>query len=299
MPWREGLVIALGLMVGGCFLSAYQVASWTATGLSYVLSGKGVGDHALSLAMNQDCATWRVLQGKEICVDYGSDFESSWDAMASTWKLPGETEGADKDLVAVDSGVPVPNTKTSEITAQIASVPTADLAPVNFGATVTQDADEPVLGLEFGGIYVPEWVVGPRQESAWRPNSFAPRGIDLDELVLIKPSREVLDVVSEEMVRVKSADPAIYLVMGSFRVRANAERLGGIHTSFKTKVSKAEVGGRTMYRLLAGPVEKALLTRLRNDLSDAGVRHSWAVKLCRGGLTPPPCRAPVQQAKLP
>ena len=87
MPWREALVISLGLLVGGCFLSAYQIASWTATGVSYVVSGKGVGDHALSLAMNQDCATWRILQGKEICLDYGRDFESSWDAMASTWNL--------------------------------------------------------------------------------------------------------------------------------------------------------------------------------------------------------------------
>lgn len=104
MPWREGLVVSLGLLVGGCFLPAYQIASWTATGVSYIFSGKGVGDHALSLAVNQDCATWRVLQGKEICADYGGDFENSWSAMASTWKLPDPEENSDKALSGGWSG---------------------------------------------------------------------------------------------------------------------------------------------------------------------------------------------------
>jgi hypothetical protein len=57
MPWRGIFVVAMGLLTSGCIFSAYQIASWSVTGVSYVFTGKGLGDHALSLATSKDCAT--------------------------------------------------------------------------------------------------------------------------------------------------------------------------------------------------------------------------------------------------
>ena len=161
IPWREGLVIALGLLVGGCFLPAYQIASWTATGVSYIFSGKGPGDHALSLAMHKDCATWRVLQGKEICVDYGRDFESSWDAMASTWKVPEQTEVTDKDLLASGPDDPVSDSTVPDTPTQTAEVRTtgATLILVNVTESTLPKQDQQVRGIDFDGLVVPEWAV--------------------------------------------------------------------------------------------------------------------------------------------
>ena len=299
MPWREALVISLGLLVGGCFLSAYQIASWTATGVSYVVSGKGVGDHALSLAMNQDCATWRILQGKEICLDYGRDFESSWDAMASTWNLSKELEVTNKNLFVSGSDEPVPNMQAYNAVTQSAKVPLADLSSVNLKETVTRDGDEAVLGIDFEDLVVPEPVATPQQDGTWQPNVLAPHSSDLDEPVQTKGRQDHFAVAPVEILPVQSLDPAIYLVIGSFRDKKNAERLSASHTDIKTTVSKVENDGRTMYRLLAGPVAKASLTGLRMELEDAGIRDSWAVKLCGRGLTAPPCQVLVQQAKLP
>ena len=91
-----------------------------------------------------------------------------------------------------------------------------------------------------------------------------------------------LTVVGSDM-----SKPVIYLVMGSFRKKENAEKLGAEHTGIGTAVSKVVSDGRTMYRLLAGPIEKASLTR-RFNLAKAGIRNSWAFG----------CAAAVSQYRL-
>lgn len=47
--------------------SGLAALSYTMNGLSYASSGKGVADHALSAATEQDCAVLRAVQGVDIC----------------------------------------------------------------------------------------------------------------------------------------------------------------------------------------------------------------------------------------
>jgi hypothetical protein len=65
------MIAPLGLllcMLGGCAMSSGMVAlSYTANGISYASSGKGVADHALSAAASRDCAMLRAVQGEDIC----------------------------------------------------------------------------------------------------------------------------------------------------------------------------------------------------------------------------------------
>ena len=37
------------------------------------VSGKSVSDHAISAVAQKDCATWRLIKGDPICVDYPSE----------------------------------------------------------------------------------------------------------------------------------------------------------------------------------------------------------------------------------
>jgi hypothetical protein len=54
--------------VAGCALPpVIAIASYAATGLSYVSSGKSVSDHVLSAMVEQDCAMFRVVMGEDIC----------------------------------------------------------------------------------------------------------------------------------------------------------------------------------------------------------------------------------------
>jgi hypothetical protein len=77
---RKSLVlIGLPLLLGGCGLPpALTAASWALDGVSYLVSGKSVTDHAISEVAAQDCALFRVVQGREVCEDYEIDGDSSF-----------------------------------------------------------------------------------------------------------------------------------------------------------------------------------------------------------------------------
>lgn len=62
------LVLALPLLVGGCFLPVNMtIASLVVNGFSVAATGKGTADHALSAIANQDCAVLRVATSEEVC----------------------------------------------------------------------------------------------------------------------------------------------------------------------------------------------------------------------------------------
>ncbi len=302
MPWKGGLLLTLGLMVGGCFLPAYQVVSWTATGVSYVFSGKGMGDHALSLALHKDCATLRILEGEEICTEYKEEHDGSWSAMASTWKVPEADVSNDAELLAGTADdpviVPVPalvadNVETASVEAKPVAV--ASLTPVS----TASNSKAAARGLDFDGLAIPRWVVAPLRESPWQAQAFASRGLDFGGLVKIEHrpagNKPVVTVSPKKM----AGQPSLYLVMGSFRAKANANKLASEYAALPTVVSSGEGDGRTLHRLLTGPIEKAELAKRRTELVKMGIRNSWAVRLCSGSLTVPPCKPPLQQAALP
>jgi hypothetical protein len=72
---RIAIVIGSILLLAGCISvpPAVTIASWIVDGVSYAVSGKSVSDHAISAVAQQDCATWRLIKGDPICVDYPSE----------------------------------------------------------------------------------------------------------------------------------------------------------------------------------------------------------------------------------
>lgn len=64
------------LVVGGCVLPpAVTIANYALNGISYAATGKSLTDHAISIALNMDCALFRVVKALEICVDPVDDDE--------------------------------------------------------------------------------------------------------------------------------------------------------------------------------------------------------------------------------
>lgn len=68
MRFVKPAVVGLSLLLTGCGLPPAIIAfSYAVDGFSYASSGKGITDHALSAAIEQDCAMFRAVQGKDIC----------------------------------------------------------------------------------------------------------------------------------------------------------------------------------------------------------------------------------------
>ena len=58
----------VAVVLGGCALPpAVEIASLVFGGGSFLVTGKGLGDHAISVAAGQDCSMLRPLTGDAIC----------------------------------------------------------------------------------------------------------------------------------------------------------------------------------------------------------------------------------------
>lgn len=290
MLLRIAVLGGTALLLSGCLPPVLQVASWTVSGVSYMFSGKGVGDHVLSLATEQDCATWRVLQGKRICVDYDKKYENGWEAVASTFKAPtdGLVDNPQDDVT--DSPVQVASAADES-----ALLDTANDGDVEGGVGVIEnEVDEPNLPNNVAVIATVEDLeniapaAGPSKDlMAADVQSEKPMAIANVESTPVTP-------VSLEA----GSDNGIYLVIGSFRSNQRAIKLQARHTGMDTAIMQARISGKSLYRVLAGPIGKSDLTAARRTLSKGGVRHSWAVRLCKATLTPTPCVSSIQQASL-
>jgi hypothetical protein len=63
----------MAILVSACGLPApVLVAGYAADGISFGFTDKTVGDHALSAALDRDCAVWRIVRGERICADRDS-----------------------------------------------------------------------------------------------------------------------------------------------------------------------------------------------------------------------------------
>jgi hypothetical protein len=81
------LLAVLAIGVGGCSIpTPVSIASYAIDGVSYIVTGKSMSDHALSAVMDQDCALLRIVQGKLVCHDYGDNSEEElYQALAAEY----------------------------------------------------------------------------------------------------------------------------------------------------------------------------------------------------------------------
>lgn len=71
---RISIAAALLFILSGCTVTpAFDAVSWTVDGVSYILTGKSMTDHALSAAAGQDCAMTRIVMGETACVPNDED----------------------------------------------------------------------------------------------------------------------------------------------------------------------------------------------------------------------------------
>ena len=95
--------LASALALAGCAVPAVvSIASLAFDGASYAATGKSVQDHAISAVVDEDCALWRAVAGRSICVEKPADTD-----VASLPVQPAE-EGRDDTAEANGSETATP-----------------------------------------------------------------------------------------------------------------------------------------------------------------------------------------------
>lgn len=106
---KPRFMIAAGLTVilSGCSVSpAVDAFSWGVDGVSFLITGKSMTDHALSAAAGKDCAMLRVVRGEPACVPRDEDVAGDRMVFAlneSPWTGERTAPAGEGDPLAVDA----------------------------------------------------------------------------------------------------------------------------------------------------------------------------------------------------
>lgn len=232
-------MIGLPILLGGCGLPpALTAASWALDGVSYLVSGKSVTDHAISEVASQDCALFRIVQDRDVCEEFEVDGDEGAIFVASTVNIETTSELSDPLFVPPEIAAFVegfgPGTVEVEQETTIAAFLPASVrwqeveAPAGRyqGATPRARPEAPVIDFAaLDALPRPDQEVGPIQQSA---------------------------------------------VIGSFANPDNAAGLATRHAALKAEVQIIQSKGKTWHRV----VVKASLEEVRR----AGYTDAWMLK---------------------
>lgn len=283
---KQALAVLFPLVLTGCGLPpAITMISYALDGMSLFSTGKTVSDHALSVAMKQDCKVWRVVNEQSVCRDLLPGEKNSLIVKAEAWRDSQEIVGQQEplggphgaELIQTISSDPVvvPNYLDGLVTGYddiIRSEAPGDALPAAFGMRMDGAFGYAVAKRRSGGKSKSEPNASyARVNSGWNPLEESPE--------TISAARRVANIAPAAGPKaVKLANPRV-LVLGSFGNRANASRAALKWRDRKVSIVPSRVGAARMYRVVTAPLdEKDYTTELRR-LRSNGFKDAWALRL--------------------
>ena len=256
-------LIGLPILLGGFGLPpALSVASWALDGVSYLATGKSVTDHAISQVAQQDCALFRVVQGREVCDDVSVEGNNVpiFTASALGDQTPLVTDPYEVDLAAYD--VEEPSLSASLATpSEPAFAPPEIIEIVELFGAVSVDSASDDLDL-----------VAPAS-LRWQ----APDAADGARFVAAVP-KDRPAVAQRTLGAPERTRAGSYVaVVGSFQYADNARGLADRLADLDARVRVVETGGKTWHRV----VTNAPLARVQQ----AGFTDAWLLKVEPGAQT--------------
>lgn len=230
-----GLVVAA---LGGCVAipAGITAASAAFDGMSYAATGKAPHDHALSAVTGEDCAVWRVVKEKPVCVEP-------------------RTTGAHAVVYGDGNGGNA-----------LAFAPPA-MTPIGVSPTpVPEKAPEAEIATESLPPLAPAPQVAAIAPTA--PLAIPPMAASAPPLRASNPPKATVPATARTvaMAPVSSNGRMMLVVLGSFQ---DADRAAAASSSAKgTRVIAATVDGRKMYRVVAGPFEAQQAESMRRNVSE-------------------------------
>lgn len=241
-----------------------RVASWALDGISYATTKKSLTDHGLTMLANKDCATWRILKGKNICQDAGPADVAVASAAPET---PVGTEAAVETVAAMAPA------RADTASAPIPERPVEDIA--NF-ETAAGGPSEPVVEPAAVAVEVP--APGPLRAilaAAPPPHKPAVPRAATRSIPAAVPSTAIAGLLLPGNVTGSN----IYFVIGSYAERDNADEQVGRFAALGPVIVSAHLDGHLLYRVTVGPFRRDALEAGRRALAGAGIFDAWAVRL--------------------
>lgn len=260
-------MIGLPLFLGGCGLPpALSAASWALDGISYLASGKSVADHAISEVAQQDCALFRVVQGRELCDAYEDDTQTAEGPQIMVAAAPsGDNWQAGDDIAQLDDPFVVP----VEVAGFVEGFGPGTVA-VNGRPAVSTFAPVTATWREAGATPGRFADAAPKSRPAYQNTPIYNVSLTRPQA----PSRPQLPTGQSD--GRSSAPSQVMSVVGSFASIDNARKQADRFGSLGAEVRSARVDGRTWHRVV---VEAPLSTVRQMGAVDAWILRSHSPRM--------------------
>lgn len=268
---KAPIAAGAALILSGCGLPpTLVIASYALDGASLLSTGKSVSDHALSAAVEKDCAIWRVVSDDDVCRDYDDD-DSRPALTAKRWN-------GEANHPSADAG----GHRTKPIKLAL-----ADPVVLPQFADDTKPNTRPGMGRL--GIRLPRGPIAASFiaiERAPGPDRMAP---DADETPWLAPANAIPVRTAARGRRGHDAPgtaaPGKVLVLGSFTRLENAKRAARQWAAYRPAIVRARLDGALHYRLIVRPRDGE---RARRQIASLG-RKAWAADVCAGAVPAARC----------
>lgn len=281
-------VAAVPLMLGGCLPLPVTIASGAISGISYLTTGKFSTDHVLSAAVDQDCSLTRTVLGEAVCKDIDPNSPAASERVIVA-AYPGDRDDGSFHSIR-DPDISHGAMKFDELPrgpAQVAvALPFLGVRhePIETpGLIVDKQPLVPVPTPRPASISVPvvaEMAPVVRTVSApidpWTPPATLRRATPVTaQSAAAMPPAVTDDVVSGD----GATGDARYVVIGSLRDAARAERLAARFADQEPDIRTVVVDGRTWNRVVVGPYSPEQARVVKADLGVVDGRDPWIVRM--------------------
>ncbi|MDH5750607.1 MAG: SPOR domain-containing protein [Rhodospirillales bacterium] len=258
MRGKTFFVVTCSLLVAGCAAPLpLQVATWALDGLTLMTTGKSVADHGISLVAQKDCALWRGVTDGQICQDYPEEG-------VAVAKAP-SNELTTSQAVNISWNQPrVTNTEVTQL---------ASLAPEAGYSDSSRQALEVLPAPK------------PKNTRISKLLKSADRVLRETRKPVSKPAHQQY-VRSTPLLASKSAKNAdvqrkgeMFYVIGSFSLKAYADRLAERHVKLDASIVSSEKNGRSLYRVVIGPFAQYEKKKFRRKILRAGIYDAWVTNI--------------------
>ena len=263
-------MIGLPLLLGGCGLPpAISAASWALDGISYLASGKSVTDHAISQVAQQDCALFRVVQGRELCEAEVDDIQTAEGPQIMVAAAPqGDNWQGSDGTVPLDD----PFVVSVEVASFVEGFGPGTVA-VSDRQTAATFAPVATKWRETGASRDRFADAAPKSRPAYLNTPIHDVALSRPQVPAWLPSRQTQGQ--------SSVQSHVVSVVGSFNSIDNAWKQADRYASLGAEVRSMRIDGRTWHRV----VVDAPLSRVQQ----MGAADAWVLRICNADGTLPPC----------
>lgn len=262
------------LAVTACSIpTPFTVVTFAVDGISLIVSGKSLSDHALSAVNNEDCAMWRVFKDRPICHEYDAP-----DAVLAAVPVADEPSPAAEELDEADIAVAeaVPETKDTYKDTYIETV-SASRPQREAVALAANEVNQDIVAT---------------------PAEATPMKMAVVDEATPMEMAVVAEATPMEMAAIAVMAPAAakpkarhFIVLGSYLEETNAKDAMTRGRDFAPRMVRVRVRGKLYHRVVSGPYARESISTLRKTLAGEGFRRSWSIKLCENSLRAGPCHA--------